>query len=66
MNTEPRHAAPAPHTSTSQQQSWGALIAIFVILAMVIAGAFYAWGQRVATEQALLQQSAGTATSTAP
>jgi len=39
-----------PPVSTEKQQSWGALIAVFVILAMIVAGAFYAWGKRVSHE----------------
>lgn len=38
-------------TTTPKQQSWGALIAIFVVLAMIITGAFYAWGKRISTEK---------------
>ncbi len=49
--------------STEKEQSWGAIIAIFVILAMVILGAFYAWNKRVAREQILpIHASAATAT----
>lgn len=29
-------------------QSWGAVISIVVIVLMVVGGAFYAWGKRVA------------------
>jgi uncharacterized protein HemX len=32
--------------------SWGALISIVIILAMVVIGAFYAWGQRITEEHA--------------
>jgi hypothetical protein len=31
-------------------QSWGVVISIIVIMLMVIIGAFYAWGQRIAQE----------------
>ncbi|MDB5237598.1 MAG: hypothetical protein JWL88_700 [Parcubacteria group bacterium] len=31
--------------------SWGAIIIIVLILAMVIVGAFYAWGKRIAQTQ---------------
>lgn len=34
-----------------RQQSWGALISIVVIVLMVVVGAFYAWGKRVAQDQ---------------
>jgi hypothetical protein len=32
-------------------QSWGALISIIVIVLMVVVGAFYAWGKRIAQQQ---------------
>jgi len=38
-------------TRSPEQNSWGALIAIVVIMAIVVVGAFYAWGKRVAQEQ---------------
>ncbi|OGG48407.1 hypothetical protein A3G63_00150 [Candidatus Kaiserbacteria bacterium RIFCSPLOWO2_12_FULL_52_8] len=33
---------------TPKQQSWGAVISIVIIVLMIIVGAFYAWGKRVA------------------
>ncbi len=38
---------------SARQQSWGALISIVVIVGMIIIGAFYAWGERIAEERAL-------------
>ena len=29
-------------------QSWGALISIIIIVLMIIIGAFYSWGKRIA------------------
>ena len=34
-----------------KQQSWGALLSIFVIVLMIIGGAFYSWGKRLAAER---------------
>lgn len=34
-------------TPSPQQQSWGTLISIVIIMLMIIIGAFYAWGKRV-------------------
>ena len=34
-------------------QSWGALVSIIIIVLMIIIGAFYAWGQRIAEQNAL-------------
>ncbi len=36
--------------------SWGAIISITIILAMVIVGAFYSWGQRISQEKAVQVQ----------
>ncbi len=32
-------------------QSWGAVISIVIIVLMIIIGAFYAWGERIAQNQ---------------
>ncbi len=37
-----------PGTPSPQAQSWGAFISIIVIVLMIIIGAFYAWGKRIA------------------
>jgi len=36
---------------STKQQSWGALISIVIIVLMIIVGAFYAWGERIAQNQ---------------
>ncbi len=50
--------SPTPDVSaklpSAKQQSWGALISIVVIVGMIITGAFYAWGERIAEERALI------------
>lgn len=33
---------------SKKQQSWGALISIIIIVLMIVVGAFYSWGKRVA------------------
>ncbi|VAW32914.1 hypothetical protein MNBD_CPR01-180 [hydrothermal vent metagenome] len=38
-----------PPVSTVTQQSWGAVLAIFIILIMIVLGAIYAWNKRVAS-----------------
>lgn len=49
---------PAPSTTTNTEPtirrnaSWGAILSIFIILVMVVVGAFYAWGQRISEERA--------------
>lgn len=35
---------------SQKAQSWGTLLAIVVIVLMVIVGAFYAWGKRIAEQ----------------
>ena len=42
--------------SVHRNGSWGALISITIILAMVIIGAFYSWGQRIAEQRAVQTQ----------
>lgn len=46
----PKPDEPVPTPSTPQQQSWGAIIAMVVILAMIIIGAFYSWQKRTGVE----------------
>lgn len=47
---------PAPSTTEPttirRNASWGAILSIFIILVMVVVGAFYAWGQRISEERA--------------
>lgn len=35
-------------TPSRKAQSWGLMISIVVIVLMIVVGAFYAWGERVA------------------
>ncbi len=44
----PPMSVPLP---TRKQQSYGALISIILIVLMIIVGAFYAWGKRIAEQQ---------------
>lgn len=37
-----------PVTPSPQEQSWGALLSIIVIVLMIVIGAFYAWDKRIA------------------
>ena len=47
-----------PGMPSAAQQSWGTLISIVVIVLMIIVGAFYAWGNRIAEEQQILAPAA--------
>ncbi len=47
-----------PGVPSPAQQSWGTLVSIVVIVLMIIIGAFYAWGNRIAEEQQLLAPAA--------
>jgi len=40
----------ASQPRSAKQQSWGTAIAIIIIVVMVVVGAFYAWGKRVAEQ----------------
>lgn len=53
----PSGETPTPGVPSQKQQQWGALISIIVIVLMIIIGAFYAWGKRVAQENALIVPS---------
>lgn len=43
------HGNPSPKT-----QSWGAVISIIIIVLMIVIGAYYAWGKRIAEQNAIL------------
>ena len=45
---------------SAAQQSWGTLVSIIVIVLMIIVGAFYAWGKRIAEQQALMNAASTT------
>jgi hypothetical protein len=45
-------AATPPGVPSPAAQSWGTVISIIIIVLMIIIGAFYAWGQRIAQENA--------------
>lgn len=50
----PSFATPViPAVPSAAQQSWGVVISIVVIVLMIIIGAFYSWGKRIAEENAL-------------
>jgi len=36
---------------TKKQQSYGALVSIVIIVAIIVIGAFYIWGQRISEGQ---------------
>ena len=67
----PPHDAPparAPEVAaalpTPTQQSWGTVISIILIVMMIIVGALYTWGRRIAAERAALEEfNATTSTS---
>jgi len=40
-----------PGVPSPKQQQWGVVISIVIIVLMIIIGAFYAWGQRIAQNQ---------------
>ena len=45
--------APKNAHTVHRNASWGAIISITIILAMVIIGAFYSWGQRISEQRAV-------------
>lgn len=49
---EPQNLSTAPSvTPTKEKSSFGALITLVIIVAIIVIGAFYAWGERVAEER---------------
>ncbi|MBI4065987.1 hypothetical protein HY412_02230 [Candidatus Kaiserbacteria bacterium] len=52
MENEP--ILPPDATPSRRQQSWGVVISIVIIVLMIVIGAFYSWGKRIAQENALL------------
>lgn len=43
-----------PGVPSPKQQQWGVVISIVIIVLMIVIGAFYSWGKRIAEENALL------------
>ena len=43
-----------PQMPSPKQQSWGVVISLVIIVLMIITGAFYAWGKRIAEQNALV------------
>lgn len=43
-----------PGMPSPKQQQWGVVISIVIIVLMIVVGAFYAWGKRIAQERELL------------
>ena len=49
----PDQSSRPPGTPSPKQQQWGVIISIVIIVLMIVIGAFYAWGQRIAEQNAL-------------
>lgn len=45
--------APLPGVPSPEAQQWGVVISIVVIVLMIVVGAFYSWGKRIAQEKEL-------------
>jgi hypothetical protein len=43
---------PLPGVPSRQAQNWGTLISIVIIVLMIVIGAFYSWGKRIAEQKA--------------
>jgi hypothetical protein len=39
-----------PGAPSHQQQQWGVIISIVIIVLMIVIGAFYSWGKRISQE----------------
>ncbi|HEX5774452.1 MAG TPA: hypothetical protein VFY28_00605 [Candidatus Paceibacterota bacterium] len=51
---EPSSGTPAPAAPAAppRKKSWGGLIGILLIVAAIVLGALYSWGERIALEEA--------------
>lgn len=49
--------ASPPGTPSHKQQQWGVIVSIIIIVLMIVIGAFYSWGKRIAQERALTSPS---------
>ena len=55
----PSGETPQPGVPSQKAQSWGVVISIVIIVLMIVIGAFYSWGKRIAQEKALLTPPVG-------
>jgi len=46
-----------PGTPSPKAQSWSVVISIIIIVLMILVGAFYAWGKRIAENGTITQTS---------
>lgn len=44
----------SPGIPSPKAQQWGVVISIVIIVLMIVIGAFYSWGKRIAEEKALI------------
>jgi hypothetical protein len=63
-NPDPQAPLTAPQPiikpPSRARQSWGAIIAMIIIVLMIVVGAFYAWGKRIAEERAAIEAASST------
>jgi hypothetical protein len=46
-----------PGVPSPAAQQWGVVISIIIIVMMIVIGAFYAWGKRIAQERAIMPET---------
>lgn len=51
-----------PGVPSAKAQSWGTVISIIVIVLMIVIGAFYAWGKRIAEQNQIVMPTTQTVT----
>lgn len=52
QSNEPTNLDTAPQVSTNREKSSaGAIVTLIIIVAVIVIGAFYVWGERVAEER---------------
>ncbi|MBI5405596.1 hypothetical protein HY972_00970 [Candidatus Kaiserbacteria bacterium] len=47
-----------PGIPSPKAQSWGVVISIAIIVLMIVIGAFYSWGKRIAENRAFTEPAA--------
>jgi hypothetical protein len=59
METENEPVVQREGVPSDKAQSWGTLISIIIIVLMIVVGAFYSWGKRIAQERMLSAPTSG-------
>lgn len=59
METQDGPAVQREGIPSEKAQSWGTLASIIIIVLMIVVGAFYSWGKRIAQERTFSAPTSG-------